>query len=876
MGDYPISQRDFSGRLYVGGERDSMPRNAMRRCIGCSAEPEVVVRSRWGSVTRWGHTNILAITRFVDTHYLSDGHTLFKENSEVAVQFNGGRPTFVEAPPAIGLQPYLFMCGGGRNIKINQLGAITNWGIAPPSSAPTLTLGPQDSIVIDPFNSNPAGSWVPVGATVANETASLKISPTGGPWSVIKTFSTPQNYSVYSNGDISLGSDLIQITINFENPSDIVWVQLAFDVNIGDFSADYYTATFNVVGPTSDQNVISPVITTIAAPFQWLPYALAKSQFTRVGTDASKDWSSVKAIRFQGGNLVTNAPPVHITNLQQYGGFAPGAGPAALPGGGGVKRSYLVTFGNSVTGNDSNPCDVPATISGIKLQPVLLSSIPTSSDIQVGNRKIWMSENDGPFALLDTINDNASINDTDRTSSSPAPIINTPWQPSVSVAVGYYVDGGNGYYFRATVAGNTGSNVPTWNVPTAAWTVRGVFEVGDIILPDVAYRLQAVPNAFQCTQAGITGSVEPPWTAIGVGASVTDHTVVWTNIGELLTTDNTVTWLALGVNALPTPSNEVVQYDNTLFPPTINDAIFFGGSMFATRDTAQDSQTFVYISTPGKAEGYANIVSVGTNEEDLPQKLIVWDEQIYVMTTRYVYPLVGTPPNMGVGDLVVGAEGTSWPYTVVQTPYGIIYRATPGIKVFNNVYNEFLGYPAVAPLQTGRPVENLPLFTPDIAAHCRQEMIFADRLHSFAYSLESKTWRMLGTGATALYYHDEEDIIHLASSAKVVDWEVFGLLTDDGAPISIEWQSVSNFEDATQRSLSKRIYLDLNLDGQVLTPVLCVDENDVVLPQITNIVRSRIPIPWQVPGQIYGVRLTGKVVRQVTWYGVTAEMRNGR
>lgn len=879
MGDYPLSQRDFSGRLFLGAERDSMPRNALRRCNGSSPEPSPVVRSRFGSSTRYQVPGIYAITRYVGTHYLHDGGRLWQGSSLVATGFGPGLPLFLEAPPAIGLQPYLFVCGANKNVKINPLGAVTNWGIEPPTHAPQLALGPQDSTIIDSFASNPAGSWAPVGCGVANETASLKISPSGGPWSVIRTFGTPQNYATYSNGDISLQSDLIQITINFENPSDIVWVQLAFDVNLGDFAADYYTATFNVVGPTNDQNVVSPIITTIAAPFQWLPYAVAKSQFTRVGTDTAKDWSTVKAIRFQGGNLLTTStPPVHITNLQQYGGFGLGAGPAAIPGGGGVKRSYLVTFGNSVTGNDSNPCDVPATISGITLQPVLLNNIATSSDIQVGNRKLWMSENDGPYSLLDTINDNSTTTYTDRVASAPSPIVLTPWTRLVSVPAGQYVDGGNGYLFRVMTAGVTGGAVPNWNIPNAVWTVRGVFEVGDIILPDTAYRYQTTPIAFQCSTAGVTGPTEPNWGLATVAdPDITDHTVVWQRLGTLTTTDNSVTWLCIGLNSLPVVQNQVVQYDNTVFPKTIGDAIFFGGSMFATRDSARDCGTFVYISTPGKAEGYANILSVGTNEEDVPQKLIDWDEQIYVMTTRYIYPLTGTPPNMGVGDLVVGAEGTTNPFTVVQTPYGIAYNGISGIRLFNNVSNDYLGYEAMAPIFNDRQVENVPLFDPIVAAHCRTEMMFSDYRNVFAYSFESQTWRtLLGVRVNAMYYHDEEDIIHFALPDRVVDWEPAGRFDDDGAPIAIEWQSASDLRDVTQQSMSKRLWLDIDCANQVLTPTLCLDQAEIAMPAITNAQRGRIVIPFQQPGQIYAVRLTGNVLARVSWYGISGEMRNGR
>ena len=877
MADFLINIRDLSRRLWLSGGRDTIPPNAMRRCVGAAPDPEPVVKSRWGSISRFFIRNVLAIASPLTTaHILSDGVNLYADSAIIDTGYNGGRPTFVKAPVSLSSPNYIFVAGGGKLTKIDPQNNVTQWGITPPSNAMNAAILGLDSTVIDDFRSNPAATWTPVNCGLANETASVKITPNNaGSWSLSRTFSPVLNLESYSNNTISLPSDVIHFIANFENPADIVWLQINIDVNLGDFATDYYTATISVVGPTSDVNVVNPVISIIAAPFQYNHFQIPKSSFTRMGSNLNFDWKHVVAIQFIGGNLIDFPPAVHIGDLELSGGAALGAGPWAVSGG--AEFQYLVTFGNTITGNDSNPNGTPSKIFNVALEPVNLTNIPISTDPQVSNRKLWRTTEDGAlFFYLDVINDNTTTTYIDRVSSTPGqPIITTPWVANVNAPTSSYIDGGNGYFFKTTPGGTTGNTLPVWNIPTAQWVARGVFQAGDIILPALGYKFQLPPNAFQCIVGGITSTVEPNWQGIGLNHQVTDNQVTWQNIGTLNTIDNTTIWQCTGINAVPTLGTEQVSYDNTVFPSTIGDALSFQGSMFATRDAATGAQNNIYISTPGKPEGYANIIIAGS-EDDPCQKLITWDEQLYVMTTRYLYPIIGTPPNMAAQDLVVGAEGTSWPFTVVQSPWGIVYRAAPGIKLFNNAVNEFLGYEAISPIENGQTVENVPLLQPTIAAHCRSEIFFSDGVTTFAYSMVSKTWRLLGKGAIALTYHDEEDLIHFAYPDRVVDWESFGALNDDGAPIAIEWQSPSVMQDATQVTMSKRLWFDIDCAGQTLTPTLLVNENEITLPVITNGARSRIVIPYQTGARLFGVRITGNVLARVTFYGFWAEGRIGR
>jgi len=225
-----------------------------------------------------------------------------------------------------------------------------------------------------------------------------------------------------------------------------------------------------------------------------------------------------------------------------------------------------------------------------------------------------------------------------------------------------------------------------------------------------------------------------------------------------------------------------------------------------------------------------------------------------------------------------GAVGTRRPFTVKATELGIIYEAVDGIRLFNMTNAVLVGFAALAPILRGQAAENVAPFTALIAEVCRDEVIFSDGAVSFGLGLNAgaTVWRMLGAGMKALFYEQDSGEIVASFGARTLLYEKSGTFNDAGAAIPIEWQTPSLLLNAGSIAMTKRIWLDVNLAGEQLTPTLLVDNAEIVMPRITNAARGMIVIPFQRAGKLLGLRLTGSVGQhRIELFGIEAEIRAG-
>lgn len=169
-----------------------------------------------------------------------------------------------------------------------------------------------------------------------------------------------------------------------------------------------------------------------------------------------------------------------------------------------------------------------------------------------------------------------------------APSIYPNWAASTWYAPLFVILQG-GVLYQLTTSGTTGASIPTFNATlgatttdgTAVWTSLGpgtwasntAYAVNQVVLvtftfsityvedvydptthtyvPTTVTKTITVTNLFQCTGAGTSGNNPPNWTN-GIGTTVTDGTVVWTNLGQ------TNGWSTFGATQALSTATEIV------------------------------------------------------------------------------------------------------------------------------------------------------------------------------------------------------------------------------------------------------------------------------------------------------------------------------
>ncbi len=788
-----VTFADFDSRLWVSGGREQIPVTGLRRARSVAPELTRSVRSRWGMLGLY-NVNAISVFRYQGDRYAYDGLSLYKNGVIIAGGFDGTRLTFNTMPPQIGLPDYLFILGGGKTpFKIAPDGTITNWGIVAPNDGMQAARQPGESLLIDDFVSS-AAQWTgffdsPLNCAIADETApgipvgggDLAIAADGTAeghhWWIARDLGAGLNLAQYGDGTISLPTDFISCYVNIATPANVVFMSFSFDVNDKTFTKDYYQCVILLVPNTTAPNLGQVDLVVPASGGSWTKVNIPKSVFRRIGSDLNLDWSTTKAIWIQGGCFNT-LQGIRLNNLVLSGGYALGVGPFATSG---ATYFYQVTFGNSTTGSDSNPNLQPVRVSGVVEQPVLLSQIPVSADPQVSNRKLWRSSateagtpTSPPLFYLDTIKDNSTQTYLDKIADNFTPITINQWTASAPYVIGFLVDGGNGFYFKVTTAGSSGATPPNWSAPAGQWIGLTNYSVGDSI------SVYGSPYQFTVTTAGKSGINIPDFTTVGVGGTITDGTVVWTNSDSPSTTDGTVVWLFQGINSVQPLGNMEVLLDNAPPDPTYGDAAGpFQGGMVWTRDSAAGQQDNVYFSPPGRPESVGLVYHIDSTD-DPAEKAAIWDGGLWVFTTKRAMQFTGTYPAL-TSSPVDDGMGTSWPYTVVPVDrVGVIYRAVDGPRILNWAGSRLIGFDNLAPLFRGQGAETLSAFFPVWAAIARGEVYFGDNNYTLALTFDGEkfVWRNLGVPLQTAYYERDTGSILAGLPGFTILYEEPGTTTD--------------------------------------------------------------------------------------------------
>ncbi len=338
------------------------------------------------------------------------------------------------------------------------------------------------------------------------------------------------------------------------------------------------------------------------------------------------------------------------------------------------------------------------------------------------------------------------------------------------------------------------------------------------------------------------------------------------------------------LNSLPTgvtfPQSSALLLDNQPPAGTYDDVAGpIGGRLFWTRDSAVGASGRIYFSPPGRPESVEDFVDV-TFEDNPAPKVIVWNGYVWVFTEDGLYQGVeDVANNTFLFTRVFGVPGCNKPFTVKGTPFGILYRAEDGVRLFNGVQSRLVAFDAVAAIFRGEAAENLLPFPvgidiEDTGEYYRNEYYIScfDVLQTLVLNLFDETWRDLGLPTHALYHEIDTDRFHAVVAGNVLTLDEPSVSNDDGVPIPFEVETVGALTDAAIEGLIQFVYIDVNTNGQLLHPTLILDNAVITLPTFQTPSRQIVEIPVGLTGRVLGVRVTGSLLSPVEIEGIEVDV----
>ncbi len=223
---------------------------------------------------------------------------------------------------------------------------VRNWGIAQPVAAPTPVASVIDSKTFSACNSADYANWTQNEGTKSDQISYIQLisSTTTARGTITKTFGTPQDFTTYDGGSAAGYSDVFQFYFLVTEPQLLQKLLVQIDVNLGDFTEDYYEYVWDPKAPI-DTSALQPPFTPqdfidgLGSQYPPEAYGLIaqeviekarvayedalqrwqegvqqsyikpqlsssefniisapKQQFSRVGGTTGKNWSTVKAI----------------------------------------------------------------------------------------------------------------------------------------------------------------------------------------------------------------------------------------------------------------------------------------------------------------------------------------------------------------------------------------------------------------------------------------------------------------------------------------------------------------------------------------------------------------------------------------------------
>lgn len=724
--------RTFSEGIWLKGPRENNPSGTLRRAKSVFPLRTGSVRSRSGSTvlsTLVPHSLFKAFGRRI----LGVGGQIWREVASVFTQLvtgvpalNGNPLSFATAPPTVGAEDVVFVAGGGNLFKINAaLTTASTWGIARPSDTPpsigTAALTSKD---IDASTSTIA-NWTATdmsdtsaeGATDTTPTAnaSLAASPkkvtTNGSLTVVapKDATTrvdrviALDLSQFAAPGDSGDEDLIELWFACNRPQHIKNLELVFYLGSAPPAApfDNETSTYH------RELQVKIVSGKQKGKLRGLGDILPRNHVKQIITDSSV------TIRDFDTSAEVSEDVIGVTRRTWTR--------VVLP-----KSSFTLTQAPGTTFTWAN-------VQGVRL------SVETN---KLGKSRVWLDRIrmiggvglQGDYQYMFTF---ANLNTQTRSNPSPQAL-----------------------------------DTKTNSFLYAPLTITSIERTGvNLGLLAGATPLPA-PFDLQTTHLEV-------WRTVGGGTDFFLVDQIASTVGAPATgyLDKVADYPGMFSGGGGTKFLQAVELpdDNDRPKDTVVDV---AGPVYGRLFLCTRLDNRVWYSPAGRCETIANYTEVGSSNapvtnvigiavgatNEIVQRIIVWNAQLYALTQQHLYRCLTTDEPFVFVE-VSGSRGTVLPRTVVATPWGLMYQANDGVRGYDGMASELIGADALSPIFRGGSSDGLGPFVGSVAAYGRNEYYISDgSTTTLAWSPDGG-WRNVGIATTALFYEDDTGV--LLSTAKL-------------------------------------------------------------------------------------------------------------
>lgn len=313
--------------------------------------------------------------------------------------------------------------------------------------------------------------------------------------------------------------------------------------------------------------------------------------------------------------------------------------------------------------------------------------------------------------------------------------------------------------------------------------------------------------------------------------------------------------------------------DNDPPQPEFNDAVGpYAGRMWWARISSAGNEGRVYYSPVGRPEAVAAFLEIN-NGDDPTQRAVFWGGSLYVFTNARIVQILNFDEPFTWRE-VFGAPGTTQPFSVTPTPFGILYDSIDGIRMFDGTASKLVGYEAIGRLLTGEALEGVPAFDAVIGEFAGREVWLSDTVTTLVLDPADGSWRIAVGGLTALYFEPDTQFMTGSYGGIVARLEVPITLTDNGAAIAFEVETPGLITDEVARGMVQRVFIDASTSGQLVTPTLVLDGNAIVLPPFKTDGRPTQAIEYEIGrwGRVASVRLDATLTAQVEVFEIAMDV----